>query len=299
MKPKLIVIVGPTASGKTALGIRLARRLNGEIISADSRQVYKGLNLSSGKVARRETQGIRHYCLDLVSPKTRFSADDYRRCFLKALHDIQKRGKIPIVVGGTGFYIDVALGRMNTGGVPPNPPLRKKLSKKSAAELFKILKKLDPKRANAIDRHNSVRLIRAIEIARAHQGSASGVNCVNNSIGSTYGVDNFDVVWIGIAHGGKALRKKIHTRLMARMKAGMVEEIKKLHRSGIRWKRLDELGLEPRWIARYLRNKITREQMLYHLENAIWRYSKRQITWFKKNKKVRWIANLNDIYLSL
>ncbi|MBI1957194.1 MAG: tRNA (adenosine(37)-N6)-dimethylallyltransferase MiaA [Candidatus Niyogibacteria bacterium] len=293
-KQRLIVIVGPTASGKSALAVKLARKLGGEVISADSRQVYKGLDLASGKITKREMQGVRHYCLDLVSPKKNFTADDYKKCFWNAVTTIQKHGKIPIVVGGTGFYIDAALGRMGTGGAPPNPALRKQLSGKSAEALFQMLEKLDHRRAHDIaaknEVKNKVRLIRAIEISRNPINVRHRVSNIDTRVqrDSAPCVDAHEIRWLGIAHGGRALRKKIRARLEARMKAGMVAEIKRLHRSGVSWKRLDELGLEPRWIARYLQGKLTKEQMLYHLENAIWRYSKWQMMWFKRNEAIRW-----------
>ncbi|MBI2039272.1 MAG: tRNA (adenosine(37)-N6)-dimethylallyltransferase MiaA [Candidatus Niyogibacteria bacterium] len=288
-KLKLIVIVGPTASGKSVFAVRLARKTGGEIISADSRQVYKGLNLASGKITKRDMQGVPHYCLDLVSPKRNFTADDYKKCFWDAVQKIEKRGKVPIVVGGAGFYIDAALGRMGTGGAPPNPQLRRALAKKTVNALFKMLQKLDPQRALDIaaknEIKNKVRLIRAIEIAKSPLRATLYK-------GLPFGLEGVDIEWIGIAHTGEALREKIRARLKARMKAGMVAEIKKLRRSGVSWKRLDELGLEPRWIARYLQGKVTKEQMLYRLENAIWRYSKRQMTWFRRNREIHWISNL-------
>ena len=287
---RLIIIVGPTASGKSAFAVKIARKIGGEIISADSRQVYKGLNLASGKITKHEMRGVPHYCLDLVSPKKNFTADDYKKCFWDAVEKIESRGKIPVVVGGTGFYIDIALGRMKAASTPPNPKLRHALAKKTTGALFAMLKKLDPRRATDIakknETKNKVRLIRSIEIAKGGEptkGSPSGI-----PEGLPF-VKERATFWIGIPHVGEALRKKIHARLGARMKVGMVNEIRKLRRGGVSWKRLDELGLEPRWIARYLQGKITKERMLYHLENAIWRYSKRQMTWFKRNREIRWV----------
>ena len=165
VKQKIIVVVGPTASGKSDMGVSLARTFGGEIISADSRQVYRGLDIGSGKITKKEMCGVPHFCLDLASPKKIFTAKDYERCARSAIGNIRQKNKIPIFVGGTGLYIDVALGRMRLADIPPNPRLRKRLAKKTAAQLFTLLKKLDPKRARAIDAKNPVRLIRAIEIA--------------------------------------------------------------------------------------------------------------------------------------
>ncbi|QQG46372.1 MAG: tRNA (adenosine(37)-N6)-dimethylallyltransferase MiaA [Candidatus Niyogibacteria bacterium] len=285
---KIIVIVGPTASGKSALGVRLAKKVNGEIISADSRQIYKGLNLASGKITASEMAGVPHHCLDLVSPKTVFSAGNYAECAKKAIVDIQKRGKIPIIVGGTGFYIDVALGRMKTAGVAPDWKLRKNLEKKSVTVLFKILKKLDQKRAETIEPQNKRRLIRAIEIAKSPSKKIANKKSGNEIY------QYFDVLWIGTKIKPEELRKKINSRLNKRLRAGMVREIKKLRQKGVSWKRLDDLGLEPRWISRYLRGKISKDEMISGLLISIWRYSRRQMTWFKRNKNIRWIKTRRE-----
>lgn len=291
LKNKIIVIVGPTASGKSAFAVRMAKKINppagGEIISADSRQVYKGLNLASGKITKKEMAGIPHYCLDLVSPKTIFTADRFKRHAQNAIKDIIKRGKMPIIVGGTGFYIDSALGLNNIPEVPPNWKLRKNLEKKSPKELLKMLKKIDSKRAKTIEPKNKRRLIRAIEIIKTigRYTPAPTIDRMN---------DGRKIVWFGIKTKPKELRKKINRRLDKRLKAGMIEEIKKLHADppaggGVSWKRLDDLGLEPRWVSRYLRGKISKEEMIQNLQTAIWRYSRRQMTWFRRNKKIRWI----------
>src|SRR3989344_9637740 len=162
---RIIVIVGPNASGKSELGVKLAKKMNGEIISADSRQVYKGLDIGSGKITKKEMRGVRHHWLSVADPKKVFTALDFKKIAERAIYDIISRNKVPIIVGGTGFYIDAALGRVKLGGVSPNLKLRKKLGGKSATELLKILKKLDSKRAKTIEQKNPRRLIRAIEIA--------------------------------------------------------------------------------------------------------------------------------------
>ena len=294
-KNKIIVVIGPTASGKSTFGVRLAKKLNGEIVSADSRQVYKGLNLASGKITASEMAGIPHHCLDLVSTKTIFSAERYAKCAQKAVKDILKRGKTPIIVGGTGFYIDIALGQMRTANIAPDWKLRRKLEKKSAEALFKILKKLDPARAKNIDPKNKRRLIRAIEIAKFSKKKDFKEP---NILIYQYINDNC-LIWIGIKIKSEELRKKINARLEKRLKAGMINEIKKLRKQGVSWRRLDDLGLEPRWIARYLRGQISKEEMVSRLQSSTWRYSRRQMTWFKKNKDIAWInpAKLNHLKL--
>ncbi len=299
---KLVVVVGPTASGKSALGVRLAKKLNGEIISADSRQVYKGLDLASGKVPRDKKppksyklkaksyfyKGIPHHCLDLVSPKTVFSAENYAKCARKAIKDILERARTPIIVGGTGFYIDIALGLMNAAGVPPDWKLRVRLEKKSAATLFTMLKKLDAARAKTIEPQNKRRLIRAIEIAK-YSVKKNKSKKTKNEI-----YRYIDILWVGIKVKPEELRKNINARLKKRLDAGMVGEIKKLHKSKVSWKRLDDLGLEPRWISKYLRGQIPKDEMVLKLQSSIWRYSRRQMTWFRRNRKIHWISNQKE-----
>ena len=281
---KLIVIVGQTASGKSALAVRLAKKINGEIISADSRQVYRGLNLASGKITKKEMAGIKHYCLDLVSLRTVFTARRFKTCFASSLKKIQKRGKTPILVGGTGFYIDAALGIIDIPKISPNWPFRKKLEGKSLKMLFNMLKRLDSRRALIIEPKNKRRIIRAIEIAKTHpQGPFLEKNYQGPSL-----------VWLGIKIDPQKLRKQINQRLNERLEKGMITEIKKLHNppagKGVSWRRLDELGLDYRWVSRYLRGLISKEEMTRRLENAIWRYGRRQMTWFKRNKNIRWIT---------
>ena len=172
LKPKILVILGPTATGKSGMAVRLAKKFNGEIISADSRQVYKGLDIGSGKITEKEMLGVAHHLLDIANPKRKFSVTDFKEKAEKTIEDILKRSRLPIICGGTGFYIQALVDNLILPEVAPNLSLRKKLEKKTPAELFEILKKLDPKRADSIERQNPRRLIRAIEIAVAKPMSA-------------------------------------------------------------------------------------------------------------------------------
>jgi tRNA dimethylallyltransferase len=276
---KIIVIVGVTATGKSAFAVTLAKNMNGEIISADSRQVYRGLDLLSGKITKKEMQGIPHHMLDIVSPKKAYTVADFKKAGEKILQDILSRNKTPIIVGGTGFYIDALVSGNVLPEVPPNQVLRKKLTINSASKNFTLLKKLDPNRAKTIDRHNNVRIIRAIEIAQA-----VGKVPVLKQAQSQY-----ETTWIGLTVPDEVLKKKIHMRLQDRLKSGMLREAKKLHDSGISWKRMNELGLEVRYAAHFLQGKIGKEEMIAALEKQIWQYAKRQKTWFKRNKEIDWI----------
>ena len=178
-KRKIIIILGPTASGKSELAVKMARKIGGEIISADSRQVYKGLNIGSGKITKKEMRGVPHYCLDIASPKKVFTAVDFKKCAEKAIKDIQSRDKTPIICGGTGFYIGVITGAIDIPEIKPNWKLRKKLEKMPTEKLFKMLKKLDHARARNIDAKNPRRLIRAIEIAK---NKLSAVSCQSSDV---------------------------------------------------------------------------------------------------------------------
>ena len=165
-KPKILVVVGPTASGKTGLAIELAKRFNGEVISADSRQVYRGLDIGTAKTTKEEMDGVPHHLIDVADPKEVYNASDFKQGAEAAIADIVARGKLPIVAGGTFFYVDILLGRVALPDVPPNEQLRKKLEEKSAAELYQELQAKDPRRAAEIDPQNKRRVIRALEIAR-------------------------------------------------------------------------------------------------------------------------------------
>ncbi|HDO23680.1 MAG TPA: tRNA (adenosine(37)-N6)-dimethylallyltransferase MiaA, partial [bacterium] len=167
MENKVIVILGPTASGKSEMAVKLAKKFNGEIISADSRQVYRGMDIGTGKITQKEMRGIPHHLLDVASPKKVFTVIDFKKRAEKAIKDIIKRGKISIICGGTGFYIQAITGGISIPEVKPNWKLRKQLEKKNAEQLFKMLKKLDPKRSKTIDAKNPRRLIRAIELAQS------------------------------------------------------------------------------------------------------------------------------------
>ncbi len=278
MKQKVLVILGPTATGKSSLAVSLAKKINGEVISADSRQVYKGMDLGTGKINKKEMGDIPHHLLDVIKPNARFSVSRYKQLAGKAIEKVLSKGKLPIICGGTGFYIDSIVKNIALPEVPPNFKLRKQLEKKSAESLFIILKKLSPSRAKNIDKHNKVRLVRAIEIAKA----------LGNVPKAKELPSKYNFTFIGLDLPDKKLKENISIRLLSRIKKGMVHEVKKLHESGVSWKRLESFGLEYRQIALFLQNKIPKDQMLKGIENETWQYVKRQRTWFKRNKDIKW-----------
>ena len=277
MKKKVLVIVGPTASGKSALAVKLAKKFNGEIISADSRQVYKGLDVGTGKITKQERRGIPHYLLDVANPRKQFSAAEYKKLSDEKVRYIVQKGKLPIVVGGTGFYIDVLTGSVVLPDVPPNKTLRKRLEKKNLEELFKILKKKDLRRAKDIDRNNKIRIIRALEII----DSLGKVPLNRGRQAST------KFVFIGLKPNN--LNERIHKRLIERL-PGIIREARKLHREGLTYKRMYELGLEYRYVAMYLQGNLNKLDMFNKVNREIRRYAKRQMTWFKRNKKIKWFG---------
>lgn len=281
----IIIIVGPTASGKSDLAIKIARKLKGEIISADSRQVYRGMDIGTGKVSRKEQKIIRHHLIDIASPKKVFTADNFKKYGQIAIDEIIGKDKQPIIVGGTGFYIDTLLGKITTPLVPPNPKLRKELEKKSLESLLRTLEKLDPQRFNNIDRKNKRRIIRAIEIIKTTGKPVPKLEPKESE---------HNIIWLGIKIDKLKLEKNIEARLKKRFKMGMINEVRKLIASGVSHKRLEDLGLEYRYISRFLKGQINKKELSEQLFLEIKRYSKRQATWFKKNKEINWISNYSE-----
>lgn len=277
---KLIVILGPTASGKTDLSIKLARQFNGEIISADSRQVYKGLDIGSGKVTKKEMAKIPHHLLDVANPKRIFSVAQYQKQALRAIKKIQKNNHLPFLVGGTGFYIQSIVDGIVFPDVKPNTKLRKDLGKKSTSELFLMLSELDPERAKKIDGKNPARLIRALEIVLQTKKPVPQITARTE----------FKTLQLGIKKSKSELQKLIAKRLQKRV-VGIIKEVKKLHVQGLSFKRLEQLGLEYKYTALYLQKKIDKAEMINLLQKEIEHFAKRQMTWFKKNTQIHWIKN--------
>lgn len=276
--PRLIAIVGPTASGKSALGVALARAVGGEIISADSRQVYQGMDIGSGKITEREMKGVPHHMLDVADARHFFSVSDFKKQAERALSYMIERKKIPIVVGGSALYVNALVENQSYPEVPPNMALRRKLEKKSVSQLFSLVKKKDPTRAKTIDPKNPRRLIRALEII-----SALG------KVPSLKPTRRYNVLKIGVQVSNGALKRSIDARLRKRFKYGMIDEVRRLHRHGVSWKQLESFGLEYRFIALYLQGKIKRGDLIPLLNRAIWDFVRRQKTWWKNDKKIVWV----------
>ena len=277
-KPKIIIIVGPTASGKTGLSIKLAKKFNGEVISADSRQVYRGLDIGSAKISRTEMDGIPHHLLDVANPNDVYTAADFKRDAANAVEDILSRGKLPIVCGGTFFYIDALLGKVAFPEVEPDEELRAELQEKSAADLLSILEKLDPERVATIEKDNPRRLIRAIEIAKA-LGKVPILSASKRP---------YEPLVLGLLIDINTHAEIIKERIIERLDIGMVEEVQKLLKEGVAHERLESLGLEYRYISRYLRGIISREEMIEELTVKSRQFAKRQMTWLRRDNSVKW-----------
>lgn len=282
-KQKLLAVVGPTASGKTELAIALAKQFHGEIISADSRQVYRGMDIGTGKANRAQRREVRHHLLDVEDPNKQFSVAQYRRLAAAAINDILKREKLPILVGGTGLYVSAVLGDVSFPEVPPNPALRRRLEKLETPTLFRMLQRLHSRRARMIDPKNPRRLIRAIEIAQ--------------TIGPVPPLPRraspYDLLLLGITVPREKLRRRIRDRLLARLQRGLITEVRRLKAHGLSSKRLEGFGLEYRYVNWFLKGKLLREEMIKELETAIWQYSRHQMTWFRRDSRIHWTASRN------
>jgi tRNA dimethylallyltransferase len=291
--PKLIIILGPTASGKTNLSLKLARWLRKEkklfslsgieIISADSRQVYKEMDLGTGKITKKEMGTVPHYLLDIASPKRKFSVAQYQKKVFPLLEKIKDNNKIALLVGGSPFYIYSITEGWSFPQLKPDWSLRKKLEKKSCPDLLEILQKKDPRRAQEIEKTNKRRIIRAVEIARTY-----------GEVPPLGKEKKFQTLFLGIKRNREELKKLIKKRLSKRFSQGMIKEVKRLKNQGLSWQRLESFGLEYRWIAKYLQDKIDYQIMIKKLQKDIEHFAKRQMTWFKKDKRIKWVKNFRE-----
>lgn len=284
----LLVILGPTASGKTGLAVGVARKIGGEIISADSRQVYRGMDLGTGKDLSEYSRNgttVRCHLIDILDPGEEFSIFAYRNLFYRAFREIRERGKIPIMVGGSGLYLEAVIKGYRLPAVPVDQKLRDELAGEEMEFLRRRLLALQPRVHNTTDLQDRERLIRAIEIAQSSR---------DRDREPGFPITLSPLV-VGIRCEREALRRKITERLRARLASGMIEEVKELHEKGLAWERIDSFGLEYRYIALYLRGVITREALFGILNTRIHQYAKRQETWFRRMERngvrIHWIES--------
>lgn len=291
---KVLVILGSTATGKTDVALQLAQKYNGELVSCDSRQVYIGLDIGTGKLPGHdvkvekhdgywEIDGIRIWMYDVCDPKKQFTVKDYVEQASQVIEDILKRGKLPIIVGGTGFYLKALLEGLPNLEIPLNLQLRKELEKLSLQELQSKLQKIFLKRwkdMNNSDQNNPRRLIRAIEIVLTNFTSEEFLRATVRG--------DFKILKIGLTAPREVLQSRINARLASRIDQGLIEETKNLHKNGLTYKRMQELGLEYSILARLLKDEISENQLINDLSVKISQYAKRQMTWFKSQKNIIW-----------
>jgi len=280
----LLVILGPTASGKTRLGVELAARLNGEIISADSRQVYRGMDLGTGKDLH-EYGELPYHLIDLVPPGHEFNLFQFQRHFLATFGEVSSREKLPVLVGGSGMYLDCVLRGYRLSEVPEDKELRRELAPLSMEELAERLTRATPRLHNTTDLTERARLLRAIEIAEYRETGSEPW-------------PEIAPLTLGIRWERALLRERITARLKERLAAGMVEEVKALHEAGTSWDQLEFYGLEYRYLARYLKGDLSRNDMFQKLNSAIHDFAKKQENWFRRMEKqgtaIHWLEGAGD-----
>jgi tRNA dimethylallyltransferase len=278
--PPIIVVLGTNASGKSALGVELAKQFDGEVLSADSRQVYQGFPLCSGKLTEAEMQGVAHHGIDLLPPDKFYSLEDYLQFASATFHDIRTRNRPAFLVGGTGLYISAITEGYILPPVPPDPPFREYCETLTSVELHTQLIGLDPSAAAAIGPLNKRRIIRALEMSRA---------------GFTYATSHSRkplprVLKLGVKWPPEELRLRIRKRLDARIKEGMVDEIVQARQSGVSDEFLHDLGLEYRYILGYLTGQFgSKDEFENALATAIYKFSRRQVAWFRRDESINWL----------
>ena len=295
-KPKVIVICGPTASGKTTLSIQLAQKINGEIISSDSMQIYKDMNIGTAKLDQQEMQGIKHYLLDFVEPNQRYSVADYKKDAENAIEDILQKGKVPIIVGGTGLYVDSLIYGIEYPNIEFDENYRKELERRVEKEglekLYEKAKKIDPQAMKKISRNDQKRILRVLEIY-----NATGKTKTEQEIESRKNEVKYDYRVFAINMDREKLYDRINKRVDIMIQKGLIEEVENL------LKKYNEFptamqGLGYKEVVEYIQGKVLKEDMIENIKRESRRYAKRQITWFKKNKQTIWIGP-NDLQMIL
>ena len=292
-KPKVIVICGPTASGKTALSIELAKKIDGEIISCDSMQIYKDMNIGTAKVTKEEMQGIRHYMIDFVSPDTRYSVADYKKDAEKAIETIINKGKIPIIVGGTGLYVDSLIYGIEYPEIKFDEEYRKRLEKEADEKglefLYNKAKEIDKQAMQKISLNDKKRIIRVLEIYHA-----TGKTKTEQEIESRKKEIKYEYKVFAINMNREKLYERINIRVDKMIENGLIEEVENLKKKYNHFPTAMQ-GLGYKEVVEYLQNQITRDEMIEKIKQESRRYAKRQLTWFRKNKETIWIDGLEKI----
>lgn len=286
-KPKVIVICGPTASGKTLLSIELAKKINGEIISADSMQIYKDMNIGTAKPDEEEMQGIKHYLIDFVSPDTRYSVATYKIDATNAIEEILKQGKVPIIVGGTGLYIDTLIYGIEYNDIKIDEEYRNKLEKIAEEQgletLYKMAVKIDEEAMKKISQNDKKRIMRVLEIYKATGKTKTQQEADSRKKGVKY-----DYKIFALNMDREVLYNRINRRVDLMIEKGLIEEVKSLKEKYNKFPTAMQ-GLGYKEVVEYLEEKTTKEEMIEKIKMETRRYSKRQLTWFRKNKETIWL----------
>ena len=294
MKPKVVVIVGPTASGKTALSIELAKKINGEIISSDSMQIYKDMDIGTAKVTKEEAEGIKHYLVDCVSPDERYTVSDFKRDAENAIKEILEKGKTPIVVGGTGLYVNsliygIEYQDMKFDEIYRNELMEKAESEEGLKELWDEANKIDPEAMTKISKNDKKRIIRVLEIYKA-----TGKTKTEQEILSRQNGVKYDYKVFGITMDREKLYNRINLRVDIMIEKGLEDEVRNL------LNKYDEFptamqGLGYKEVVEYFEGILTRDEMIEKIKQESRRYAKRQMTWFRKNQETIWLDSQNDM----
>ncbi len=294
MKPKVVVIVGPTASGKTALSIELAKRINGEIISSDSMQIYKDMDIGTAKVTKEEAQGIKHYLVDCVSPDERYTVSDFKKDAEKAIEEILAKEKTPIVVGGTGLYVNsliygIEYQDMNFDEIYRNELMKKAETEEGLKELWDAANKIDPEAMTKISPNDKKRIVRVLEIFKA-----TGKTKTEQEILSRQNGVKYDYKVFGITMERGKLYSRINLRVDLMIEKGLEEEVRNLVNKYTKFPTAMQ-GLGYKEVLEYFEGNLSREEMIDKIKQESRRYAKRQLTWFRKNKETIWLDSSNDM----
>ncbi len=286
-KPKVIVICGPTASGKTSLSIELAKKINGEIVSSDSMQIYKYMDIGTAKPTKEEMQGIKHYLVDFVEPDQRYSVADFKKDAETAIEEILKKGKTPIIVGGTGLYVDSLIYGIEYQEIKFDAQYRQELEERAEKEglekLYEEATQIDPQAMEKISKNDKKRILRVLEIYKA-----TGKNKTQQEIESRKNEVKYDYKVFAINLERALLYDRINKRVDIMMENGLVEEVEQLLKKYKEFPTAMQ-GLGYKEVVEYLQGELTKEEMCEKIKMETRRYAKRQITWFKKNKQTIWI----------
>lgn len=286
-KEKVIVICGPTASGKTALSIELAKKINGEIISCDSMQIYKEMNIGTAKPTKEEMQGIKHYLIDFVSPDQRYSVADYKKEAKRAIKEILDKGKIPIVVGGTGLYIDSLIYEIEYQNIEFDENYRnyleEQVNEKGIEKIYEQAKKIDPKAIEKISKNDKKRILRILEIYHA-----TGKNKTEHEVESRKKEVEYDYKVYALNWDRDKLYERIEKRVDIMLEQGLIDEVKEIYQKYDKFPTAMQ-GLGYKEVVEYLTERLNKEEMINKIKQETRRYAKRQLTWFRKNKQTVWL----------